>query len=267
MAYKFELQVAIEEGDFDKFLELFELSDLDCDDYDGSLLHSAASFGTLQMVEFLVAKGAEINRLGGTFRAPALTYAADCGNVDIVRFLVETGTDVDISTPTRNPLLLAVGEEHFDVVQYLLTTTIDRNACYRTPNGQLNNALTEGLRSGNRKIVELLRAEGCKEPVEGVDRPLWEPKPRNARNRPKPAATKLDAIDQVDRGLYLMMDALPFNIGFELNNLTIIDAEKRHCAFEIAMTDAAMKMLNLQPPLEFTKTLTTIEQNLSLIHI
>ena len=83
MAYKFELQVAIEEGDFDKFLELFELSDLDCDDYDGSLLHSAASFGTLQMVEFLVAKGAEINRPGGTFRAPALTYAADCGNVDI----------------------------------------------------------------------------------------------------------------------------------------------------------------------------------------
>jgi hypothetical protein len=57
------------------------------------------------------------------------------------------------------------------------------------------------------------------------------------------------------------MDALPFNIGFELDDLQIIDIEERHCTFEVYMTDAAMNMLNVQPPLRFTYTLMQIEES------
>lgn len=173
--YKLELQEAIEDGDLAKFRESFELSDLASDDYDGSLLHSAATFGTLETVKFLVENGAEINRRGGTYRAPAVTYAADNGKADITRYLFEHGSVLDTSHALRNPLLRAAAGGHLDVVSYLLTTTIDPHATYRVPTGELINALVEAEQGGHKKVAELLKAHGCRRPVEGVDKPIWEP--------------------------------------------------------------------------------------------
>jgi len=259
MDYEYELQVAIEDKDFYQFVQLFELNDLGCHDYERSLLHSAATFGTLQMVKFLVSKGADVNRRCERDCYLALTDAADSGKVEIARFLIGVGSEIDISDAMQNPLMRAAQKGHRDVVEYLLSTSIDRHACYRIPDGTLINAFTEAQQSGNRKLVKLLKAEGCRKPVEGVDIPLWEPKQEISDGAP-PIAKAGDFVDPVDRHLYLMMDALPFNIGFELDDLQIINIEKRHCAFEVDMTDAAMNMLNVQPPLQFDETLTRIEQ-------
>lgn len=48
MEYKFEFVEAIEAGDLAVIQQGFEPSDLECDDYMGSLLHYAARSGTLR---------------------------------------------------------------------------------------------------------------------------------------------------------------------------------------------------------------------------
>ncbi len=185
MNYKFELVQAIEAGDLTIFRKLFEKEDLLCRDYgvDEGLIHYAAGAGTLEIVQFLVESGADINLLGGTYDCPAVTYSAECGKLDIVRFLVDAGSELDVRTALTNPLLRAAAEGHFDVVKYLLTTDIDRNASYRGPSGALINALVEAEQAGHKKIVDLLKAHGCRRPVEGIDIPRWEPKPERMINQ------------------------------------------------------------------------------------
>ena len=120
MEYKLELVLAIEAGDLGAFRRLFDINDLASNEYDGSLLHSAATFGTVEIVRFLVENGAEIDRPGGTYKAPALTYAAEEGNIEIVRYLVEAGSILDVTQPLRSPLLRAAAEGEVEVVEYLL---------------------------------------------------------------------------------------------------------------------------------------------------
>ena len=64
MTYKFEFCEAIEAGDLSTLRQGFEPSDLASNEYDGSLLHYAARFGTLPIVQFLIERGAEVNRRG-----------------------------------------------------------------------------------------------------------------------------------------------------------------------------------------------------------
>ena len=176
MNYKDELDEAITEGDLDKFRQHFEPSDLESEEYMGSLMHFAARYGTLEIVQFLVENGASLDQRGGALSAPPITYAARSGKLDILRYLLEAGATLDTRHSTINPLLNAAGEGQLDVVVYLLTTSIDPHATYRTLQGDLINAMTKGFVGKNKKVIELLQARGCHLPVEGVDIPIWEPK-------------------------------------------------------------------------------------------
>ena len=63
----------------------------------------------------------------------------------------------------------------------------------------------------------------------------------------------------------MFMDAMPFNLEFELNDLRIITMEMRHCALQLRMTEAAQEMLGIQPPLDYAKNLIAIEDVLKRI--
>lgn len=181
MIFKPELRDAIEDGNLEKVRRHFEVSDLDSDEYEGTPLHYAAD-GTLEIVQFLVNSGADINRRGGTFDAPAVTYAACRGNTPVVRYLVEQGSVLDTSRTLRNPLMRAASRGHLDVVKYLLTTKIDPHATYRIPTGMLINALVEAEQHGHKEVAKALKAHGCRRPIEGVDKPIWEPPPERMVN-------------------------------------------------------------------------------------
>ncbi len=179
--YKPEFDRAID--DLDLVRRHFEPSDLDSNEYGGSLLHLASKFGTPEVVRFLLDNGAELNRRGGTFDAAPVAYAAANGRLDLTQLLVEAGAHLDESDSLRNPLMRAASRGHFNVVEYLLTTNIDPHATYRITTGALKNAYTEAENSRNQEVIDLLAAHGCRRPVEGVDKPLWEPPPDRMINQ------------------------------------------------------------------------------------
>lgn len=165
-----ELKDAIKIGDVKRVAQLLRPGDLQyCGEFDGTLLHFAARRGTLEIVRLLVENGIDINKKGGSWNCTALTFAALEGKLSIVRFLVEAGSVLDTTRVMANPLLRAAAEGHHDVVEFLLTTSIDRHASYPIPTGAVLNALVEAEDGGHTRTVELLKAHGCHRPIEGVD--------------------------------------------------------------------------------------------------
>ncbi len=49
----------------------------------------------------------------------------------------------------------------------------------------------------------------------------------------------------------MFMDAMPFNLEFEVNDLRIIDMLPRHCGFEVTMLEAAEQMLGITRPYDY----------------
>lgn len=76
------------------------------------------SIGKLAIVKKLIELGAEVNMPGGVYGGGALNEAASAGNIDIVRYLLSCGAEMDVSEPERNPLFGAIGNGHVDVTNY-----------------------------------------------------------------------------------------------------------------------------------------------------
>ncbi|XP_015271103.1 PREDICTED: myotrophin [Gekko japonicus] len=77
--------------------------------------------GDLDEVKDYVAKGEDVNRTLEGGRKP-LHYAADCGQLEILEFLLLKGADVN--APDKHsitPLLSAVYEDHMACVKLLLS--------------------------------------------------------------------------------------------------------------------------------------------------
>ena len=170
-----ELMHAIESNNINRVREVFKSSDLEWNDTFGTPLHVTANAGNAEIAKFFVDLGVDINLRGGTYEAPAITYAAEDGRLDIVKYLLELGAQIDISHVLRNPLTRAAEGGHVDVVQILLDAGVDPHATYRIPTGKLINALSIAEDNRHREVVNVLRSRGCRRPVEGVDVPLWEP--------------------------------------------------------------------------------------------
>jgi hypothetical protein len=83
-------------------------------------LHVAAKKGHLEIVEYLINKGIDIDAKGGTFDASALNLAAGAGHFEIVKYLIVAGAELDVSLAKRNPLLGAIYGGHKEVVEFLV---------------------------------------------------------------------------------------------------------------------------------------------------
>lgn len=78
------------------FLDQFGASIIDRrDNINARAITWAAFSGHLDVVELLVARGADINA-GGTNEKPALTWAIDSGRGDVAQFLLKKGASLDI---------------------------------------------------------------------------------------------------------------------------------------------------------------------------
>ena len=122
----------------------------------GSWLHVAASAGQLDIVEWLIAKGIDVDVHGGTAGGTPLDLAASDGQLEVVRCLIERGASLDVSEPERNPLFGAIYGGHTAVAKLLIDSGIDTSVKYSGENMTNMDALAFAKEWGRSDIVEML---------------------------------------------------------------------------------------------------------------
>ncbi len=127
-----------------------------------SPLHSALDAGRFDIVDLLLAKGADANIRDGEGRTPlhiAASYAAS-RYPKIVELLISNGADVKAKdNDGKTALSYAIENEHTEIVELLIAKGADVNA----RDGDGRNPLSYAQEKGYTKIVELLRKHGAKE--------------------------------------------------------------------------------------------------------
>jgi uncharacterized protein len=95
--------------------------------YKVSPLRQAARNGYLEIVRFFIENGAEIDARADD-KATALTASCSFGQVDIVRYLIEKGADINIKDKDNDtPLNNACAKGRFDVVKLLIEKGADKS--------------------------------------------------------------------------------------------------------------------------------------------
>jgi len=130
-------------------------------DDNNTALHMAASWGYEEIVELLVAKGADVNARGsGWYRRTPLHYAVF--SEEVIALLIAGGADVNArDRKGRTPLHLAAQAGEAEAVRLLIAAGADINAEDDSEYTPLDRAETWG---GERaKAAEVLRKAGAKE--------------------------------------------------------------------------------------------------------
>ncbi|XP_077993179.1 NF-kappa-B inhibitor epsilon-like [Glandiceps talaboti] len=101
--------------------------DLELKNYEGfTCLHLAAFGNQLEVLEYLVSKGADINAGDGKSGRTALHYAVENGNANLIRFLLHYQAYVDTLTYNGcTPLHLAVGRGYQQGAEILMQAGAD----------------------------------------------------------------------------------------------------------------------------------------------
>ncbi|XP_055309515.1 26S proteasome non-ATPase regulatory subunit 10-like, partial [Sitodiplosis mosellana] len=122
------------------------------DNASNTALHIAAMSDTsLDVVRFLIEHGADVNARN-LYKYSALLTAAERGNVDIAKILIEHGANLDVTDIFGNsPLHMAV-DGHEDLVRLL----IDSGANMRAVNINEKTPLQVAISKGETKIAEML---------------------------------------------------------------------------------------------------------------
>ena len=82
-------------------------------------LHDAARFSSLEVVTLLVEKGSDVNKTCYNRFTP-LWFACSGGKVDVVKYLLSKGADLEAPSNGGTPLQVAASWKHKDVVKVLL---------------------------------------------------------------------------------------------------------------------------------------------------
>jgi len=127
-------------------------------------IHTISRQGTRAMVELLLSRGASLNESDNSCGRNPLCMAASAGNVELVKFYVEKGGNVNIpekKNPWRSPLYLAVQADNerlsLEVVKFLILKGADVN--YRDSSGY--PVITEAAESGRNEVVSTLISNGA----------------------------------------------------------------------------------------------------------
>jgi ankyrin repeat protein len=148
------LEVA-KNGDLEKLKTLVEKDNELLKIKDGAgrtALHFAANSGHLDLVKYLLAKGVDINLKSNANTTP-LHFAAFSGHLDIVKWLVENHAELEIkNNQMATPLYFAAMKGHSDVLKYL----VENGAVVDALDREEGTPLHAAAQSGHLEAVKLL---------------------------------------------------------------------------------------------------------------
>ena len=104
----------------------------------GSWLHRAAARGQLEVAQYLIDKGCDVNKIAGIGEAGPINSAILSGEYEMVKLLVKNNAIFDTSTVLRNPLFDAISNKEFEIAKYLVDQGIDLSATYKLYNIEQN---------------------------------------------------------------------------------------------------------------------------------
>ena len=127
--------------------------------YGVTALHTASAGGNKEVVELLLAKGADINALQRGHGYTPLHWAVKAGHKDIVELLINKGADVNkqMSLFYASPLHIAAGAGFKDIAELLIDRGADANAKNRESWTPLHYACWKN----HRETVKVLLAKGA----------------------------------------------------------------------------------------------------------
>ena len=118
----------------------------------GTALHSASFKGHLQVVRYLLRHGVNVD-VRDSGNDTSLLLASWTGHLDVVECLLEHGAVVDLRDRFDNtPLMLAASHDHVDIVRMLLEHNADADLQNVTP----ENPLIRAAHVGNVDVVRVL---------------------------------------------------------------------------------------------------------------
>ena len=131
------------------------------DDVGSTPLFWSAGIGYIDITEYLISKGADVNAdfvYGGTPLHSAVV-GGDEKHIIIIAILIKNGADINRKSGLGTPLHSAVMNENIDMVDFLIKNGADINAKggdgFTTP-------LRVAIFTRNNKIISLLKSHGAK---------------------------------------------------------------------------------------------------------
>jgi ankyrin repeat protein len=113
--------------------------------------------GTARLTRLLVSEGAEFDANATFRRARRLDLVISPGNVEMTRFLVEQGADVNATGYVFAPLENAAARGHMEIAEFLLENGADVNL----RGGDGNPPLRWAVERGHAEVVDLLLEHGA----------------------------------------------------------------------------------------------------------
>lgn len=154
-----KMRQAIKQGDTVTVKNMLENNEelIDAETPFGTWLQVASAHGQIEMVRFLIERGMDVNKSVGISDGGPIKNAAFNGHIDIVKLLYEHGATLDVSEATKNPLFAAIYNGHFEVVRFLVEKGINLKVYYAIGNLNKVNAYEYAKQYGQTEIANYVQ--------------------------------------------------------------------------------------------------------------
>ncbi|EAY06523.1 ankyrin repeat protein, putative [Trichomonas vaginalis G3] len=139
------------------------------DSYGFYIIHKAAEYGNLRLVERLVEHGFDIEIKNNNGDTP-LIWASYYGHLEVVQYLISVGADKEAKNNNGDTALIwASRDGHLEVVQYLISVGADKEA----KDNSENTPLIWASWNGHLEVVKYLISVGADKEAKNKDG--WTP--------------------------------------------------------------------------------------------
>jgi uncharacterized protein len=148
-----DLYTAVAESDFKRIKSIIKNNPelLKHETPNGSWLHVAARINNIDIIEYFINLGLDINQKGGFSKSMPIDLAVSEGNIEVVKYFLKKGAIFDESAPERNPLFAAIHKGNLEILKLLVKNGIKTNVQYKE-----KTALSFAKQMGNDDIVKYL---------------------------------------------------------------------------------------------------------------